>query len=121
MINRGQPQQYRVMLCCNDERGNFAGRVVAIDIEDEIHIACAMDRGSTIRFLMKPAGDVVKIGRRTFACDHRQCCVGNVFWDSVSMSRIAAYALVRSLLESGWVVEEHAEEGPFADLAKAVA
>lgn len=114
MINSGRPL-YRVMFCCNDERGNFTGRVVELDIADEVHLRCSNDRGLSIRFLF-PAG--VKVGRRTFGGGDRQLWVGNVFWDSFSMTLGPARELVAYLIASGWVVEGAADDGPFADLAK---
>ena len=119
MINRGQPKTYRVMLCCNDEHGNFAGRVTWIDIADEIRIASTNTLGAYVAFWQGRHGLEVKVIRRKFDCSQRMVCVGNVFWDSVAMSIETARELVTYLLASGWVVEEHAEEGPFADLARA--
>lgn len=112
---------YRVMLCCNDERGKFSGRVNEVDIADEIRIVCTKERGPTMAFLCSngETPDRVRVGTRIFACRDRDVWVGNVFWDATSMSLEVARELVSHLLANGWAVEEHAENGPFADLAEA--
>lgn len=100
---------FRVMLCCNDERGNITDRVEGIEIGDEMRLA-----GSprTLRL----ANDRIRIGRHWYAKRGWHTWVGNVFWDSTHMAREVARTLVRDLLAAGWQIEEHAEEGPFADL-----
>lgn len=119
MINRGQPKTCRVMLCCNDEHGGFAGRVTALEVEDEIRIVSVKLSGAALSFWIGRNGLEARIIRRKFDCFNRRVCVGNVFWDSVAMSIETARELVSYLLANGWDVEEHAEQGPFADLAEA--
>lgn len=110
---------YRVMLCCNDEHGHFAGRVCEVQVGDEIRIACTKERGPTMAFLCSDGEtpDRVRVGACIFTCSGRNSWVGNVFWESTSMSLDTARLLVRELLGHGWAIEEHAEDGPFADLA----
>lgn len=71
------------------------------------------DRGM---FSLRFDADSVKVGRHNWACRDRQVCVGNIFWDAVSMHADTASLLVADLIASGWTVEEHAEDGPFAKL-----
>jgi hypothetical protein len=112
---RAPRTSYQVLLCCNDERGNFTGFVTELDIADEIRIVCTKERGTAIRF---DAG-AVKIGRHKFSCGNgRSSWVGNVFWDSITMTTEQARSVLSYLLANGWAVEEWAEEGPFADFAR---
>jgi hypothetical protein len=105
--------RYTVMLCCNDERGMWTGRVSEIEIADEIRIECP-GQPSSIRI----NDERVRIGRREYPCRGRQVCVGNVFWDSITMALPAALALVVSRINAGWTVVEYAENGPFAEIAR---
>lgn len=106
---------YRVMFCCNDDRGNFAGRVEEIEVGDLVRIVAV--NAPTFRVLPR---DQIKIGRRYYATRGEWSeWVGNIFWNSVSMREEEALRLVRELLANGWAVEEWAEEGPFAEIAKA--
>lgn len=102
---------YRVMLCCNDERGDFTGRVESVEVSDEIRLS---GPARTLRFL----DDRIKVGRRTYPCRDRAVMVGNVFWDAVSMAEGAARELVEYLKASGWTVEECSADGPFARVAE---
>lgn len=101
--------RYTVMLCCNDERGNFTGRVEQVSIGDEIHLE-ATGRAPTLRF--EP--EFIKVGRARFDCRSHQTWVGNVFWDAVNMDEVAAANLVEHLLSLGWTITEQACDGPFA-------
>jgi hypothetical protein len=98
-----------VSFCCNDDRGNFVDKVCEVCIGEDIHLA-----GDPLR--MSWIDQHVKVGRRTFRCGPRQVWIGNVFWDGANMTKAWAIALVRYLIERGWVVEQYAEDGPFADL-----
>lgn len=104
---------YRIMFCCNDERGNHTGRVSEIEIGDEMRLAWTGSRPPAMRAV--PSG--VKIGRRVYECRGWSEWVGNVFWNAASMAEPQARQLIVDLLASGWVVEEHAADGPFARLA----
>lgn len=106
---------YSVMFCCNDERGNFTGRVEAIEVGEEIRLVWPSDRAPTLRF-RDSTPPTVQVGRRNYPCRGRQCWVGNVCWDATSMEADTAHLFVDHLLASGWVVEEHAEDGLFANL-----
>lgn len=107
-----------VAFCCNDERGNFAGRVVEIGIEDMIRLEAPHERGLLMKWTERDRYTNVQIGRRAFATvGKRQVCIGNVFWDAIGMSAKQARALVEYLLGFGWAITEHACEGPFADFA----
>jgi hypothetical protein len=108
---------YRVMFCCNDERGMFAGRVAAVEIQDEVSLIWPSDREPVMRWTERPRYTNVQVGRRAFACTNRQSCVGNVFWDSADMTAAQACALVEHLIASGWLVEMRADDGPFAVIA----
>lgn len=116
---------YRIMLCCNDERGDSAGRVNHVEIGDEISLAWPTDRGRVMKWSkVDQCGTSwviggIQIGRRRYTCRGRNSCVGNIFWDATSMTLEEARRLVRDLIVSGWVVEQHADDGPFADLVKA--
>lgn len=105
---------HHVMFYCNDERGHFTGRVEIVEIADEVRLVCQRARPPVIRFTL---GDV-QIGRRKYTCGARGYRVGNFFWDFASMRTGEARLLVRELLANGWSVEEHAEDGPFADLVR---
>lgn len=113
---------YRVMFCCNDERGVFTGRVTNVEIGDEISLVWPKDHGPSLRWFGSGKFMQVQIGRgRRMVCDRRDVCVGNVFWDATSMQLETARKIVRALLASGWAVEMHADDGPFADLMKGAA
>lgn len=105
-------QTFQVMFLCNDERGNFTGRAEVVEIENEVKLVCQRERGVAMRYV--PVG--VKIGRWTYPCRDTSTWAGNVFWDSALLDASHARQLVARLLEGGWAVEEHAEEGPLADL-----
>lgn len=109
---------HRVMFCCNDERGQFAGQVEIVEVGGEARLVCQKPRPPTMKWHEHPTYTNVQVGRRSFACQNgsRQVNVGNVFWDSASMTTTQARLLIAHLLETGWTVEEHAEDGPFADL-----
>lgn len=102
---------YRVTFCCNDDRGNFTGRVSDIHVGREIMLSGS---SRAVRFL----SDGVKVGKHTYSCSNYSVWTGNLFWDSVSMSTASARLLVETLLATGWKVEEYAVEGPFSDLAR---
>lgn len=121
MIDERLPKACTVMLCCNDEHGMFAGRVMAVEVGDEIRIVSVKLSGAAISFWIGRNGLEARVIRRKFDCFNRRVCVGNVFWDSVAMSIENARELVQYLLANGWAVEEYAEEGPFADLARTAA
>jgi hypothetical protein len=106
----------QVMFCCNDERGAFAYRVEQVSIANELELVCSKERPPAMKWTERKTYTNVQIGRNAFSCSNRQTCVGNVFWDAAMMTLTQARLLVRHLLASGWSVEEHAEEGPFADL-----
>lgn len=102
---------YRVTFRCNDDRGNFTGRVSDIHVGREIMLSGS---SRTLRFL----SDGVKVGRYIYTCSDYSVWTGNLFWDSVSMSRASARCLVEDLLAAGWMVEAYAEDGPFSDLVR---
>ena len=102
---------YRVMLCCNDDRGNITDRVCAVDIGDR---EIALEGPNRKLGLGK---NRTKIGRRWFASRGWHTWVGNIMWDATSMSLETARELVSYLLANGWSVTEYAEDGPFADIA----
>lgn len=104
---------YRIMLCCNDDRGNPTGRVEEIQIGDEIKLVHP-GRGITLHH----QGTSTKIGRISYDSRNPATWVGNVFWDAVTMDADVAHILAQNLISSGWVIEEMAEDGPFAKLAR---
>lgn len=104
----------RVAFCCNDDRGNHTARVTAIDFGDgDLHIAGPERTMRLVTF-------GVRIGRRKYETSGAWMSgVGNIFWDATGMRIDAARLLASDLLASGWTVEEHTEDGPFADLLDA--
>lgn len=107
---------YRVMLCCNDDRGNATGRVSELEVGDEIRIACTGNPPT-----MRLSAGSVKIGRVSYACRDHSTWVGNICWDAVTMDMDTVSLLLAALLKGDWAVEEYAEDGPFAKLAKEAA
>lgn len=103
-------KSYHVMLLINDDRGEPTGRVEGIDIHDEVHIV------GDAKLTLDLGG--IKVGRRRYECRSWQRWVGNVFWDAVRMDEETAKKLVGDMLARGWSVEQYAEDGPFADLAR---
>ena len=111
-------KRYTVMFCCNDERGASRGRVEQVEIADEITLVHVGARQPMITF----GDDFVRLSRHSFTCRDHQSCVGNIFWDSVSMDVDTACLLVDQLLRAGWRVDQWAEDSPFSSYArKAVA
>lgn len=100
-----------VSFCCNDERGHDTQKVSAIDFGDQDLSITGPDR--SFRRVMFG----VRIGRRKYETSGMWVGgVGNIFWDGSYMPLDAARLLVSDLLASGWQVEMHAEDSPFADL-----
>ena len=55
-----------VNFCCNDDRGDFAGRVIEIQIGEECRLYCKRERGSKMQ---REPGLGVRVGRTWFhAC-----------------------------------------------------
>ena len=104
----------RVAFCCNDERGNHTAKVDAIDFGDsDLRIT---GPGRTMRLVQFG----VRIGRRKYETSGVWVGgAGNICWDSTGMPLDAARLLASDLLASGWTVEEHTCDGPFADLLDA--
>lgn len=101
-----------VTFLCNDEHGLPEGHIGAVEIHDEIRLTCPTDRPPVFRVLDKR----LKVGRHYYAHLGWQTCVGNIFWDAGKMHVAEARRLIRDLIAKGWVVEEHAESGPFTHL-----
>jgi hypothetical protein len=104
-------KSHSVMFCCNDDRGNFTGRVEQVEVANDIRLV-----GLPRKMAVMPT--MVKVSRHTYECSDFVPWVGNIFWDACSMSESEALRLVRDLITSGWTVEEYAERGPFAKLAR---
>jgi hypothetical protein len=100
-----------VLFCCNDDRGNFTGRVDCVEVANDIRIT-GLPRKLEIR------DGRAKVSRHEYPCHDVVPWVGNIMWDGCSMSLTDARRLVRNLIDSGWTVEEWTEEGPFADLVR---
>lgn len=105
-----------VIFLCNDEHGLPEGHVGAVEILDEIRLACPTDRPPVFKLHLPSQ---VQVGRRRYRYLGWQTCVGNIFWDAGKMHVAEARRLIRDLIAHGWVVEEHAESGPFAHLVSA--
>lgn len=107
----------RVSFCCNDQRGNFTGKVDAVDFHDRRGFEARL-QGPTIRFDHETDGAVpgrVKVGRRKFEVTEYRYGVGNWCWDGVAMSQAESQRLLTYLLERGFQVEEWTTSGgPFA-------
>ena len=101
-----------VSFLCNDEHGLPEGHVGAVEILDEIRLACPSNRPPVFRVF----DEQIQVGRIRYPHLGWQSCVGNIFWDAGKMHVADARRLIRDLLARGWVVEEHAESGPFAHL-----
>jgi hypothetical protein len=106
---------FLVAFLCNDDRGNFTERVSQVQIGEDVHLVCAT-RPPVMRWVEQH----VQIGRRFFRCGPRQVWLGNVFWDGAALPKSWARELVAHLLSRGWLVEQHALEGPFADLLERI-
>lgn len=117
-VKKQAPRTFRVMFCVNDDRGNPSGRVEEIDIGEEMRLS---GPSRACRFEGVGADRRVRIGRRLFPCRGHAPWVGNIFWDATSMTLEPTRELVKYLLANGWVIEEHAEKGPLADLARTAA
>lgn len=100
---------------CNDERGNPEGYVDNIDIVDEMRLYCRKAPPVLRRI---DAFGKVQVGRCTLRCGEWTPWFGNVFWDATTLSLTNARALVAYLLRHDWAIEEHAEDGPLADLVQ---
>lgn len=88
----------QVMLCCNDDHGNFTGRATRIDFSPyklEIEECCLPARGVPVRFTAK---NRVRIGLRAYPIVYHQTWVGNIFgniyWDAIGMRGIDAFGLM---------------------------
>ena len=111
---RVKPSHHSVMFLCNDDHGMPTGRVEAVEISDEIRLVWPTERPPTLRVRERR----FNVGRYHYAHFGHTTWVGNIFWDSVTMHVSEARMLIRNLLAAGWVVEEHAESGPFAHLIR---
>lgn len=105
----GDATAIRIMLCCNDERGEPTWMMDRVDFEDADGHRVAL-RGPSI---CCRAG-IGWFGRRRFRVDSHQTWVGNVHWDAVRMSKTEALRLLRYLLERGYSADEWTCDGPFA-------
>jgi len=102
-----------VQLCCNDERGHHTGRLEGVVFGDHdlvlepmVPMQMSLDLGG------------LRVGRARFACRDWARCVGNVFWDSVSMEVADAKRLASLLIDLGWFVNEHADGSAFEELLR---
>jgi hypothetical protein len=107
-----------VAFACNDDHGNYTGRTEAAHFVSEEHgdvdLCCQMPRGQALR---RDQGDdlteMVKVGRRRFACHGWREWYGNMAWNATEMTTPEAERLLRYLLGCGYTVEGH-DEGSFA-------
>lgn len=111
---RAKPSHHSVMFLCNNDHGLPTGGVECVEVTDEIKLTCQSVRPKTFRL----SGRRLKVGRYHYEHLGSQSCVGNLYWDAATMHVAEARRLIRNLLADGWAVEEHAEEGPFAHLAR---
>lgn len=93
----------RVAFCCNDDRGNFTGRVDEIIFGDHDLVI----EGGPV--LMRRDDDMVKVSRIWSAGSEWTVWHGNLFWDSCEMTVTAAKRIVKFLLRRGWKVTERAD------------
>jgi len=100
-----------VLLCCNDERGHHTGRLEGVVFGDHDLV---LEPGPLLPMTLNLAG--LRVGRGRFACRDWSRCVGNVFWDSVSMSIVDAKRLAELLIKRCWFVNEHADGSAFEGL-----
>jgi hypothetical protein len=98
------------MFCCNDERGNFTGRIEHVAIDEE-NITLV---GPSITYRVEERG--ILVGRRRFSHIDAADWVGHWFWNSATLHTQEAKRLVSYLLERGWRAEEWPSDGPFASL-----
>lgn len=93
----------RVSFCCNDDRGNFSGRVSEIIFGDRDLVI----EGGPV--LMRRDGEMVKVNRIWIAGSEWTTWHGNIFWDSCLITVTAAKRLAKWLLARGWKVTERAD------------
>lgn len=105
---------HSVTFLCNNDNGLLSGHVECVEIHDEIRLVC--QKPQPTRFWV--GNKRIKVGRRFYPYLGWQTCVGNLYWDAFTMHVAEVRRLIRNLLADGWLVEEHAEEGPFAHLAR---
>lgn len=88
-------------LCCNDDHGNFAGKVDAINVRAlDLQLECPMWEGHSCRF--DKQSQRVKISRRWFAYQYYREWVGNWAWDEIEMDLAEASRLLNYLRKLGW-------------------
>lgn len=99
------PKPICIMVCCNDDRGNFQGWADFIEVGDEDGLRL---QGGRITFNYYPATKKARFGRLLLnALGHRTWC-GNWCWDAVSLSPEDAAKLLNYLVtKADW----HCEEG----------
>lgn len=106
--------EVRVMLCCNDKRGLFRGRVDAIRFEHpDGTVSLCLDDERVSRSEIE-----LRITKCAYRVSDWQTWVGNIFWDSLTMRLDDAQHLLRRLLERGAQAEEWSITGPFAKLLR---
>lgn len=113
----------RVMLRCNDDRGNPTGRVDHVELRDHREFYVRLD-GPSITFravVVGPHGTCYRIGRRLWNGSGMSTWVGNVYWNSFAMPTASALRLLAYLLERGYEPEDWTTRGPFAKAIKATA
>ena len=90
-----------VNLCENDDYGNPSGKAHCIDFDP---IVCRLEctlwppeaRGVTVRRLSR---NRIKVGREEYEIFASQSLVGNIYWNSVSMSGVDAVRLMNYLMK----------------------
>lgn len=108
----------RVEFCCNDERGNFAGRFSCVRFEDHRGFDATLD-GPVTRISVLD-GERVRVGRRIFDLSGQRCWVGNMLWDRFdARSKPEALRLLACLLDRGFQAIDRTTEGPFAKVITA--
>lgn len=111
-----------ISFCCNDVRGNDAGRIEYVDLEDHRGFLARM-QGPALTFRHAPNGTLadggrVKVGRRFFSihpASYKSWC-GNWCWDGARFDLAEAQRLLAYLIQRGWQAEDWDTEGPWVRL-----
>lgn len=99
-----------VSFACNDDRGNFAGRIEEVSIEKvELHL-----EGPSIVY--REEDRRLLVGRRRFDHLGTTVWVGNWCWNGAYMHSAEARRLVKYLIERGWKARTGPADGPWAKL-----
>ena len=108
-----EPGLFAVMLCCNDpDTGNFAGRLEAIDVADNLRLESKRhDWSPRLRLIVKDGRyTALSVSNRHFPIRDYQQHVGNWCWNRARMDGAAVLDMLNWLKVRGWYSCDEAEE-----------